>query len=203
MKRGPRLLLVAVALSLLLHVVVALILRPPSPTSANQAEVVSIEHRPASIAVRRVPPPPPPRPTPAPRAPGSAPPARKGPGPGVASGNAAPSTPVVARVTPQPTPSAGGACTAPNADAAVLSTPPPPDIATEARASGTSGLTVVSVQLDSGGQITNTSVTQSSGNTSLDLVAISMARDARYSPALRDCKPVASAYAFSVKFVAW
>jgi hypothetical protein len=46
-------------------------------------------------------------------------------------------------------------------------------------------------------------VSQSTGNTSLDLVAVSMARDARYSPALHDCKPIAAAYDFSVKFVAW
>ena len=33
--------------------------------------------------------------------------------------------------------------------------------------------------------------------------AVAMARDARYTAAVRDCKPVASAYTFSVKFVAW
>ena len=36
-----------------------------------------------------------------------------------------------------------------------------------------------------------------------DVVAVGMARDARYSAALRDCKPVAGSYTFSVKFVAW
>ncbi|MGC1758695.1 MAG: hypothetical protein WA742_05030, partial [Candidatus Cybelea sp.] len=82
MKRVPRLLLVAFALSLLAHLIVALILHPPTPTPENQAEVVSIEHRPASIAVTKVPtPPPPPRPKPAPRVESSARPTRKGPGP--------------------------------------------------------------------------------------------------------------------------
>lgn len=206
MKRAPRLLLVAFALSLLLHVVVALVLRPASPGPENQAEVVSIQHRPATIAVRKAPtpPPPPPKQPPAPRAPSSAPPARTGRGTVVRSGgNAATPAPVVARATPQPIATATAGCGQLNVAAAVVATPGPPDIAIEARASGTSGTALVSVQLDSGGQVTNTSVTQSSGNSSLDLVAVSMARDARYAPALHDCKPIASAYTFSVKFVAW
>lgn len=207
MKRAPRLLLVAFALSLLLHVLVALILRPASPGPENQAEVVSIQHRPATIAVRKAPtpPPPPPKQTTAPRTPSSAPPARLGPGPAIKPGgghNATPS-PVVASATPQPSATALAGCAQPNIPPTVVVTPPPPDITPEARASGTSGTALVSVALDSGGQVTNASVTQSTGNSSLDLVAVSMARDARYMPALRDCKPIASAYTFSVKFVAW
>ncbi len=46
MKRVPRLLLVAFALSLLVHLIVALILHPSTSTPDSQAEVVSIEHRP-------------------------------------------------------------------------------------------------------------------------------------------------------------
>ncbi len=206
MKRVPRLLLVAFALSLLLHVIVALVLRPTSPGQENQAEVVSIEHRPATIAVRKAPtPPPPPQPTAPPHARSSAPRPRKGPGTAVSSGgNAATARPVVvATATPQPVATANAGCAQPNIAAAVVATPPPPDIAPQARASGTSGTALVSVQLDPGGQVTNASVTQSTGNSSLDLVAVSMARDARYAPALRDCKPIASAYTFSVKFVAW
>jgi protein TonB len=206
MKRVPRLLLVAFALSLLVHLIVALILHPPTATPESQAEVVSIEHRPASIAVTKVPtPPPPPRPKPAPRVESSALPARKGPAPAPApgGGKAAPSTPVPATPTPQPlaTPHAG--CVQANTEAAVVSTPAPPDIPVGARASGTSGTALVSVQLDANGQVSGTNVTQSTGNSSLDLVAVAMARDARYTPALRDCKPVASAYTFSVKFAAW
>ncbi len=206
MKRAPRLLLVAFAVSLLLHVIVALVLRPTSSSPENQAEVVSIEHRPATIAVRKAPtpPPPPPQPTPAPRA-SSAAPARKGPGAAVKSGGnpATARPPVVATATPKPVATENAGCAQPNIAAAVAATPPPPDIAPQARASGTSGTALVSVQLDSGGQVTGTSVTQSTGNSSLDLVAVSMARDARYAPALHDCKPIASAYTFSVKFVAW
>jgi periplasmic protein TonB len=206
MKRGPRLLLVAFALSLLLHAIVALVMHPPVPTLENQAEVVSIVHRPATIAVTKVPTPPPPRPkqTPAQKTSNSAPPARKGPG---AAGNAGAGTPApipaVAAATPAPAPSANAGCSNANAPAAVLATPSPPDIALDVRASGTSGVAQVNVQLDANGQVTGAGVTESTGNSSLDLVAVAMARDARYSPALRDCKPVASAYTFSVKFVAW
>ncbi|MGB6602441.1 MAG: TonB family protein [Candidatus Cybelea sp.] len=205
MKRAPRLLLVAIALSLLIHLIIALILHPPSPTPESQAEVVSIQHRPATIAVTKTTPPPPrPKQTPAPRTRSSAPPARKGPGTtGTSGGTAAPPTPIVARVTPQPTAAPSGACTQPNTEAAVVATPSPPDIPIDTRASGTSGVAQVSVQLDATGQVTGAGVKQSTGNSSLDLVAVGMARDARYSPALRDCKPIAGTYAFSVKFVAW
>ena len=206
MKRVPRLLLVAFALSLLAHLLVALILRPTTPTPEGQAEVVSIEHRPATIAVAKAPTPLPPKRTPAPRVASSSPPRpRKGPGEAAASngGSAAAPTPAIASPTPQPVASSNAGCAQATVGAVVVSTPSPPDIAVDARASGTSGTTLVGVQLDAAGQVAGASVTQSSGNSSLDLVAVSMARDARYTPALRDCKPVASAYTYSVKFVAW
>lgn len=208
MKRVPRLLLVAFALSLLLHLIVALGLRPPSPTPETQGEVVSIQHRPASIvAVKHTPPPPPPprpRRTAAPHAPSSAPPVRNGPGPAaVAGGKAATPAPIVARATPAPVATATPGCAHTDIAAAVTVSPSPPDIPTAARASGTSGTTLVNVQLDASGRVTGTNVTQSTGNSSLDLVAVGMARDAQYSAALRDCKPIASNYTYSVKFVAW
>lgn len=207
MKRGPRLLLVAFALSLLVHAVVAVMMHPPVPTSETSAEVVSIVHRPATIAVTKVPTPPPPRPkqTPAPKTLSSLPPAKRGPGPASNAGAGTPApTPVVAAATPAPSPKASAnGCSNANAPAAVVATPSPPDIPVDARTDGTSGTALVDVQLDAGGQVTRTGITQSSGNSSLDLVAVAMARDSRYSPALRDCKPVAGAYTFSVKFVAW
>ena len=206
MKRIPRLLLIAFALSLLVHLIVALILRPAAPTAQNQPEVVSLEHRPASIAVKKIvtPPPPPPKRSPAPKTIASAlPRAANGlTGPsGVAAGTPAP---VVAAPTPAPSPVANGAaCAQPNAEPAIAVSPPPPDIAPAARAEGTSGIALVRVQIDPTGQVTGTGVVQSTGNSSLDLVAVTMARDARYSPGLRDCKPIASIYTFGVKFVAW
>jgi len=203
-RRIPRLLLVAFALSLLVHLTVALILHPPAPTPENQAEVVSIEHRPATIAVQRVPtpPPPPPKRTPAPHIAGSASPL-KGPGAAGATGASAATPPPVAVATPAPAASPTAAGCARDVDPAVIATPPPPEIASAVRASATNGIARVSVQLDASGQVTGASVSQSTGNSSLDLVAVAMARDARYSPALHDCKAIAAAYTFSVKFVAW
>jgi TonB family protein len=206
MKRVPRLLLVAFALSLLLHLVIAIFLHPPVPTPENQAEVVSIEHRPATIAVTKLatPPPPPPKRTPAPRTASSAPPARKGSEAAGTTGAGTPApTPVAVAATPKPVATSNAGCAQADVAAAVVATPAPPDIAPDARVSATSGTTLVNVQLDAAGQVTTTSVTQSTGNSALDLVAVAMARDARYTPALHDCKPVASAYTFSVKFVAW
>ncbi|HVR46838.1 MAG TPA: TonB family protein [Candidatus Binatia bacterium] len=208
MKRIPRLLVIAFALSLLVHLIVALIMRPPTPTPQGQAEVVSLEHRPATITVRKIqtPPPPPPKRTPAPRTVNSAPPRKpnglEGP---AGTANGTPPAPTPAPATPPPTPAAtsGAGCTQPNAGAAIAASPPPPDIAPGARSEGTSGVALVRVQLDPSGQVTRTAVVQSTGNSSLDLVAVGMARDARYTPALHECKPVAGDYAFSVKFVAW
>jgi TonB family protein len=149
-------------------------------------------------------PPPQPKRTPAPRTTASAPPSRKGPGNAPQSGGATEATPPPAVQTPEPVATATAiSCAAHDIQAAVLSTPAPPEIPPETRASGTNGVAAIGVELDAGGQVTRTTVSQSTGNTSLDLVAVSMARDARYSPALHDCKPVASAYTFSVKFVAW
>lgn len=210
MTRARRLLFIAFALSLLVHLIVALIVRPASPSRQNQTEVVSIEHRRMVIAVtKRLPTPPPPKPTPVPtRIPAPAPPRRRAPvavagGPAGGGGRGVATTPPATPVpAPIPTP-ANAACAQPNAAAAVVATPPPPEIAPEARVAGTSGTALVKVQLDPTGAITSTSVTQTTGNSSLDLVAVAMARDARYSPPLHDCKPIAGIYTFSVKFVAW
>lgn len=208
MKRIPRLLLIAFALSLLVHLVVALILRPAAPSAQNQPEVVSLERRPASIAVKRTvtPPPPPPTRPPAPKTVNSAAPrSPKGlAGPPSGAGTPAPAASAVpATPTPSPVVAASGGCSQPNAGPAVSVTPPAPDIAPAARAPGTNGVALVRVQLDATGDVTGADVVQSTGNASLDLVAVTMARGARYTPGLHDCKPIASAYTFSVKFVAW
>ena len=72
-----------------------------------------------------------------------------------------------------------------------------------ARSDGTSGTTIVKVQLDDKGAVLGTTVAQTSGNQALDLIAVGMARDASYSPASRNCKAVAAVYEFSVRFAAW
>jgi TonB family protein len=85
----------------------------------------------------------------------------------------------------------------------VAATPGPPSIPPLARTEATSGVASVQVQLDAAGLILSTKVAQSTGNSSLDLVAVSMAREARYDPARHECKPIAGMATFSVKFVAW
>jgi TonB family protein len=206
MKRAQRLLLIAFALSLLIHLLVALVARPPALSTQNQPEKVSLEHRRVVIAVRKLQtPPPPPKPRPLPRPVASAPPVRKAHGivaHAPSGGGRSVATPAPATPSPAPTSAASG-CARPDAQAAVITPPAAPDIAASVRAAGTSGIALVRVQLDAQGEIADTSVAQTTGNPSLDLVAVAMARDARYTPALHDCKPIASAYIFSVKFVAW
>ncbi len=205
MKLTRRLILFALALSLLVHLVIALLLRPPTPTTQGQAEVVSLERRHAMIAMTKIPTPPPrPRHTPAPNPVASAPPsARKGPGAHGQISGAGKEVPTPAPELPSPKAATNAACPQPDASPAVVATPGPPQIAPDVRASATNGTALVKVALDPAGQVSDASVTQSTGNSSLDVVALGMARDARYAPAYVACKAVASTYTFSVKFVAW
>jgi periplasmic protein TonB len=204
-RRARRLLLAAFVISILIHLVVALFTHPPRAPIENHLETVSIHH---VVAVTKlVTPPPQPKRTPVPHPAPSSPPAPRSThatqsiGATGGTGHATPAptpAPVVATATP-----AGPGCAQPNADAAVVATPSPPDIPVGIRAQGTSGTVLVAVQLDAQGAVTDTKISQSTGNPSLDLVAVGLARNAQYSPATRACKPVASTYTFSVKFVAW
>jgi TonB family protein len=207
MKRTQRLLLIAVALSLLVHAIVALILHPPTADFQNPPEVVSILRRSTSIAVARATPPPP-RPTHTPSQRNLTQVKRRArtgaPAPSQGGTGRSRATPAPALPPPPPTAAKfNGACAAPNAAAAVVDTPPAPDIPASVRADATSGTAQVAVALDATGQIVGANVAQSTGNSSLDLVAVAMARAARYSAALHDCKPIAGSATFSVKFVAW
>jgi len=204
MRRAQRVLLVAFALSLLLHAIVALVLHPATADFQTQPEAVSVVRRSTMIVAHNTPPPP--RHTQTPSRRNLAPPRPRASGAAVArseGGGTGRSTPPP-RPAPTAVPSAAGAgCAEPNAAAAVVATPPPPDIPAAVRADHTSGVALVSVSLDAQGEVSGASVAQSTGNSSLDLVAVSMARDARYSAPLHDCKPVAGNATFSVKFVAW
>lgn len=205
-RQARRLLVVAFALSLLLHLIFAVAWHRPNYSQQGATEIVSIEHRSALITRMQTPPPrpkitpvphPAPSSRPAPKSSRGTQPSNTGGASLQAGARPAPaSTPVIAATT-------GNACTRPNAGPAIVASAAPPEIAPDTRAEGTSGIALVKVQLDATGNITTAAVAQSTGNSSLDLVAVAMARDARYAPALRDCKPVAGDYTYSVKFVAW
>jgi TonB family protein len=205
--RARRLLLAAFAISLFVHFVVALLIRRPHEPGETQVEVVTIRHRVVAVSRLTTPPPQPQR-TPVPHPVESARPAPHATHAMQATGTVGGTGRATPAPTPQPTVVATASavaqgCAAPNADAAVIATPSPPDIPVDVRAQATAGVALVDVQLDAQGTVTGAKVSQSTGNPSLDLVAVGMARNAQYSPALRACKPIASNYTFSVKFVAW
>lgn len=210
-QRTKRLLIIAFAISLLIHLIIATGVRWPFTLSKEETTVVSIRHV-RTLRVTHIPTPPPPTPppvttSPLPSAPPTAKPnphpARSASAVGVAGrpppGGAA-RTPVP---TPTPKPSATPNCATSDTNALLAASPPPPDIAPDARGAATNGTATVRVTLDADGAVQQTTVVQSSGNTSLDLVAVSMARAARYTPAMHACKPVASEYLFRAKFSAW
>ncbi len=210
-QRARRLLILAFALSLLIHLILATGIRWPfGPSKEQVATVERIEHVRALRIARQTPPPktpPPVTPSPHPPAPAATPNPKKakpagGRGIGPPSGPGAPPT---APPSPAPTPKATATPNCATADTAAFlaESPPPPEIAPDARGAATSGTAKVRVALDANGAVQQTTVVQSSGNTSLDLVAVTMARDARYTPATHACKPIASNYIFSAKFVAW
>ncbi|HEY1656465.1 MAG TPA: TonB family protein [Candidatus Tumulicola sp.] len=203
--RNPqRLLLLAFAISLLVHVIFALVVRLSRGTTPTGVEVVTIEHRSAIFHLQTPPPRPKATPVPHPR-PSSRPAPKSTQGArtaGSGGGRATPTPEPTAAPTPVAVASAA-ACAKSDIAAAVIEDPPQPDVPNAARAEGTSGIATIAVRLDAQGTVTDASVSRGTGNSSLDLVALAMARAARYSPALRDCKPIAADYAYSVKFVAW
>ena len=206
MRRAQRLLVAAFVISLLVHAIVALLAHPWRERQENQPEVVGIYHRSVIISTARQTPRPRPAPTIAPRVVAlSHPHAKTGKAAQATSGGSGRATPAPETPAPQTPPPAvaGTTCRTADVAAAVISTPAPPDIPVDTRADDTSGVAAVKVSLDPEGQVLAAAVAESTGNSSLDLVAVGMARDARYSAPLHDCKPVAGSYTFSVKFVAW
>jgi len=117
--------------------------------------------------------------------------------PGVAATATPSPTPTVARLA---TPSAPGGCVKANAVAAVLASPQPPDIPSDARRPGTAGVAEIHVQLDDRGAIVDAAITSSSGNAQLDQVALNLAKTSTYTPAVSGCKKIASTYTYRVRF---
>ncbi len=94
-------------------------------------------------------------------------------------------------------------CVRPNATPGVSATPDVADIAAAARASRISGIAAIDVSLDPSGNVTEAKVARSTGNDGLDASAMTMARNASYTPQYVRCKGIAATYTFTVRFVAW
>ncbi len=82
----------------------------------------------------------------------------------------------------------------------VASPPPPSEIASVARSERITNVARIRVIVDANGTVSNATVLQTSGSSSMDLVAISLARAAQYAPATHACKAIASDYTFQVRF---
>lgn len=209
--RGRRPIVAAIIISLLVHLIVATRVQWPFAPPAERVETVRID-RLHVIRIARMPTPPPQTPPPHTPAPqpsataSSAPTAKatRAPGTGrsVAPAGGSAAKPVATpEATPHPSPT--NSCGGGDTPAAVASAPPYPEIASAARGAATNGTARVDVKLDANGAVRSASIAQSSGNGSLDVVALALAKAATYTPATHLCKPVASAYVFTAKFVAW
>jgi TonB family protein len=212
--RSRKLLVTALAISLLLHLLFAGYLRWPFLRQSPEEPQIAKVHitRIARIIPHTPPPTPAPTPVATPRVQATIVPptiTNRGKGPAIAktlpirarTPRPAPATAAptpVARLTPSG-PCAGHA----NADAALAATPDAADISPEARAAKVTGTAAVHVMLDPQGHVIDASVAQSSGNAGLDASAVQMARNASYTPKYVACKAVAGDYTFTVKFSAW
>lgn len=199
-KQARRLLLVALALSLLVHVLVATRMTWPFWPARDTVQIERIEHiRVLHVAKQPTPPPPTASPQPSPVA--SLKPTKAG------KNGTAPQH-VASAPTPEPTPVASQApkCDKSDTDAA-MTAQPDVDLSkimdNTVRGEGKSGTTAVLVKLDPNGAVLDTTVAVTSGSPALDLVAISILQKATYSPATHDCKPIASQVTVQVPFTAW
>lgn len=107
--------------------------------------------------------------------------------------DAAPTAGPIAPPTPTPKP----ACSAPDIPAKTLVTESaerPQD------ADGYSGRAKVQVDLDASGNVVGASIYESTGSMELDRAALAAARASRYAPEERDCKNVSGSYLFIVDF---
>ncbi|MGB8797384.1 MAG: energy transducer TonB [Candidatus Aquilonibacter sp.] len=199
-KRARRFLIVAFALSLLIHLILTGIIRWPFRPSSDDVQVVSIEHL-HTIHIAHVTPPPH---TPAPRfvpvhvAKATA----VNPRSSLTEGAIVSGTPV-AQASPLPTPTPTPNCATNDTPVQMLASPPPLDIPPNARAGRVSGITRVRVLVDQDGKVQDVTVLSSSGSSALDQVVVSSLRASQYSPALHACKAIASDFTYSVRFIAW
>jgi protein TonB len=213
-----RVLRIALAGSLAVHLVVAAILysHPAKAQPPQKPDKSYIIHLPAPTPT---PPPPPPKralPQPQHKSPAVRPPvhpqrviARNDP-------HAPPAPPVQPSGDPVPYPVDTSAPIAAPTDAPFVPTPTPkpacsaPDIAAKTlvtqsadrpeNADVYTGTAKVQVDLDASGNVVGASIYQSTGSMELDRAAVAAARASRYAPEERDCKNVSGSYLFVVDF---
>ena len=217
-KTCSRVLVCALAFSLVIHLLFAAVIRPIGSVEA------ATEQRPVPLHIIVIHTPPPPAPTPKPsRAPkteslqraqtqlprrvvphvpfrndrGHSDPLPKGivalgtPGPVGAEPSASPGTP---EATPTPKP----ACSFPNAPAAtvnVVSPSIPDELGADVNAEAQ-----VRVTLQPTGAVDGVAIYRSAGNALLDHEALRAARQSTYRAEIRDCSPVRGDYLFTVDF---
>lgn len=214
-RRARNVLLWAIAISLIVHLLIAGYIRWPFQRPNEEMRVAKVH----VITVARIPPrtPPPPTPAPTPVAtprvrasiapPHTAPTKKSAPGVAKVAGPTVPlQTPGASTPAPAPTPAATPSavvCINTTHEPAVASTPDVGEIPPDVRAAKISGTAAIAVSLDAQGRVTDAKVAQSTGNMGLDAVATEMARAATYTPKTISCKAVASTYTFTVKFSAW
>jgi TonB family protein len=114
-----------------------------------------------------------------------------------APSTAPPATPAPAQPTPKPTPTPAS-CARPNVAATTLRAIEP-DTPAMAQQQGISGVVQVIVSLNADSKVTGTRV-QSSPSAILNNAALSAARNSTFQTEIRDCKPIAADYIFSVDF---
>jgi TonB family protein len=196
-KRARRFLIVAFALSLLIHLTVTQVIRWPFRTAEDDVQIVRIEHLHATRIAHVPTPPHTPRPAPS-AVPSVAPKnVALGNGRGTLVRSPSPAPTLAPTPTAAPTPN----CVANDTPVQMTSPPPPPsEIASAARADRITNVARIRVIVDPNGSVSNATVLQTSGSSSMDLVAISLARAAQYAPATHACKAIASDYTFQVRF---
>jgi protein TonB len=210
--RSNRIVIWALALSVAIHIAVAVVARTPSvaqaaPEAPTHIEIVKIATPPPT------PPPPTPRPQPQRATPTVAKPApfhvtvhtpnltpssgatiSNGPPAIAAAGPAQPGEPgVSAAPSAPPKP----ACSQPFADAHAIDAvvPESPEDAAGIQASAQ-----VQVTLDDRGRVIDARMYQSTGVMSLDRAAVDAARRSTYAPSIANCQPTGGTYLFHVDF---
>jgi protein TonB len=116
-----------------------------------------------------------------------------------APSTAPPATPAPAQPTPKPTPTPAS-CARPNVPAQTVRAVEP-DTPPMAQQQGVSGQVQVVVSLDEASHILSATV-RSSPSALLNQAALSAAKGSTFQTEVRDCKPIAASYLFTVDFSA-